>query len=175
MQYYVASSLDGFVADDKDSVDFLGEQEPPPATKYDAFIAGVGAVVMGSASYEFIVRHMATGREWPYAQPAWVFTTRTLQAPAGADVRFVRGRVADVHSDVLAAAGQKHVWLLGGGDLAGQYHDAGLLDEIVCTVASVTLGDGKPLLPRRINMELVEATPLGTGFVELRYRVKKPV
>ena len=67
--------------------------------------------------------------------------------------------------------------MVGGGDLAGQFHDAGLLDELILQVASVTLGRGKPLFPRRMTappFELVSARAIGTGFAELRYRVARP-
>jgi dihydrofolate reductase len=66
------------------------------------------------------------------------------------------------------------VWLVGGGELVGQFHDAGLLDELIVQVCSVTLGAGKPLLPRFIAfppLRLVSARSIGPGFAELRYEV----
>ena len=65
---------------------------------------------------------------------------------------------------------------VGGGDLVGQFHDAGLLDDVIVQVGSVTLGAGKPLLPRRITspaLELVSARRIGPGFAELRYQVPR--
>jgi dihydrofolate reductase len=73
-----------------------------------------------------------------------------------------------------AAAGSKNIWIVGGGDLAGQFHDAGLLDELIVQVGSVTLGKGKPLFPRRLTsppLALVSVRQIGTGFAELRYQV----
>jgi dihydrofolate reductase len=72
------------------------------------------------------------------------------------------------------AAGDLNVWLVGGGDLVGQFYDAGLLDEIIVQVGSVTLGAGRPLLPRRITfppLSLTSARSVGSGFAELRYDV----
>ncbi len=72
---------------------------------------------------------------------------------------------------VEAAAG-KNVWIVGGGDLAGQFYDAGLLDGMFVQIGSVTLGAGKPLLPRGITsppLRLISARTVGTGFVELHY------
>jgi dihydrofolate reductase len=66
----------------------------------------------------------------------------------GTDVRFVEGDVRPVHVAMCAAAGARHVWLVDGGDLVGQFHDAGLLDEWIVQVASVTLARGQPLVPR---------------------------
>lgn len=94
----------------------------------------------------------------------------------GANVKFVQGDVRPVHQAMLQAASNKNIWIVGGGDLAGQFHDAGLLDEIIVTVASVTLGDGAPLLPRRITtppLKLLSAKVYGEGFAELRYEIAR--
>jgi dihydrofolate reductase len=62
------------------------------------------------------------------------------------------------------------VWIVGGGDLAGQFADAGLLDEVIVYVAPVTLGGGSPLLPRRVELRLEETAQNG-DFVTARYSV----
>lgn len=136
---------------------------------------------MGSATYEWMLRHAdlvkaETGSAWPYAQPAWVFTTRTLPAIPGAALTFARGDVRPVHAAMRAAAGDKNIWIVGGGDLAGQFHDAGLLDEVLVQVASVTLGNGTPLFPRRLTappLRLVSVKQVGAGFAELVYQVPR--
>jgi dihydrofolate reductase len=72
------------------------------------------------------------------------------------------------------AAGSKNIWIVGGGDLAGQFYDAGLLDEIIVQVGSVTLGRGKQLFPRRVTsppLRLVSVRQIGSGLAELRYEV----
>ena len=56
----------------------------------------------------------------------------------------------------MAAAGGKDLWIVGGGDLAGQFADAGLLDEVIVYIAPVALGSGAPLLPRRVELRLEE-------------------
>jgi dihydrofolate reductase len=114
---------------------------------------------------------------WPYTQPAWVFSSRALPPVPGAAIRFVRGDVRPVHAEMRAAAGGRNIWLVGGGELVGQFHDADLLDEIVVQVGSVTLGSGKPLLPRRItspSLRLLSARACGEGFAELRYELRRP-
>jgi dihydrofolate reductase len=97
-------------------------------------------------------------------------------APAGADIRFVRGDVEPVHREMAEAANGRNIWIVGGGDLAGQFYDRGLLDEIHVQICSVTLGAGKPLLPRKITsppLELVSVRAIGTGFAELMYKVPR--
>jgi len=178
-QYYTASSLDGYIATPDHSLEWLFPLGDVNETSFPAFIREVGALAMGASTYEWLLRHVvqASGdapRGWPYEQPAWVFTTRQPATVPGADIRFVRGDVRPVHEQMQRAAAGKNVWLVGGGELVGQFHDAGLLDEVIVQIGSVTLGAGRPLLPRRIvspPLQLVDVRRFGTGFAELRYEV----
>lgn len=180
-QYFTATSLDGFLATEDDSLEWLFPLGDMEASGYPAFIAGVGALAMGSATYEWVLRNadkMAeeTGSPWPYIQPTWVFSSRQLPAVAGGDIRFASGDVRRVHAEMRAAAGDKNLWIVGGGDLAGQFYDAGLLDELILGVGSATLGRGKPLFPRRVLypvLRLVSTRQMGEGMVELCYEVRK--
>jgi dihydrofolate reductase len=180
-QYYTATSLDGFIATEDDSLDWLFPLGDLNETSYPSFIAQVGALAMGSATYEWLLGHSSevaasTGSPWPYTQPTWVFSGRSLPTIEGADIRMVRGDVRPVHVEMHAAAGSKNIWIVGGGDLAGQFYDAGLLDEILVQVGSVTLGRGKQLFPRRVispPLRLVSTRQVGSGFAELRYAVPK--
>jgi dihydrofolate reductase len=180
-QYYTAASLDGFIATEDDSLDWLFPLGDINDTGYPGFIAQVGALAMGATTYEWILRHADrvaedTGSAWPYTQPAWIFTHRELPTVHGADVRFVQGSVRRVHAEMTRAAAGRNIWIVGGGDLAGQFHDAGLLDEAIIQLASVTLGTGKPLFPRRVTSppwKLLSVRRIGSGFAELRYELPK--
>lgn len=180
--YYTASSLDGYIADQQHSLDWLFQFHESPVAEFPAFLETIGAVVMGSSTYEWLLTHhifpeAGESHPWPYAQPSWVFTSRTPRQVPGADVRFARGDVRAAHREMLDAARGKNVWIVGGGDLAGQFHDHGLLDEITVDVASVTLGGGAPVLPRRITtppLRLRAVRAYGTGFARLTYDVSKP-
>jgi dihydrofolate reductase len=179
-QFYGASSLDGFLATTDDRIDWLLQfGDLPPS--YAPFIAQVGAIAMGAATYEWLLRNhvrpdSATPPAWPYTQPTWVFTHRKIAVPAHADIRFAAGDVGDVHADMRAHAGGKNIWVMGGGELVGQFWDRGLLDELIVQVTAVTLGAGKPLLPRAIHtppLKLVSVQQFGDAFAELRYEVRK--
>lgn len=180
-QYYTATSLDGFLATEDDSLDWLFPLGDINDSSYPEFISAVGALVMGSATYEWMLRHAEqvakeTGSPWPYDQPVWVFSSRKLPKVDGADIHFVSGDVLHIHNKLRAAAKDKNIWIVGGGDLAGQFYDAGLLDELIIQVGSVTLGKGKPLFPRRVlspTLQLVSVRQMGVGMVELRYEVHK--
>lgn len=180
-QYFAAASLDGFIATEDDSLDWLFPLGDLDDSSYPAFIAEVGALAMGAATYEWLLRNAdavtaETGSPWPYTQPAWVFTHRTLPTLEGADIRFVHGDVCPVHAQMRAAAGSRNLWIVGGGELAGQFYDAGLLDELIIQIGSATLGHGKPLFPRRVLspvLRLLSVRQMGAGMAELRYAVEK--
>lgn len=182
--YYTATTLDGFLATTDHSLDWLfdvpGADEAE--TGIGDFIANVGAMAMGSSTYEWVLRHESLvdhPEKWrqPYAdRPTWIFTHRELPVVPGVDIRFTQAPVTEVHAEMVDAAGDGDVWLMGGGDLVGQFADAGLLDRICVTVAPVTLGAGAPLLPRDIRSErltLAEVRQVGQ-FAELTYDVSGP-
>ena len=177
--YYTASSLDGFIATEADSIDWLmqfGGEDPT----YARVIPRIGAVTMGKSTYLWILNHHRASKgdapfEWVYEQPTWVFSSTDLERPVTGDVRFVRGDVRPVYEEMARAAGGKDLWIVGGGDLVGQFHDQGLLDEVIVTFAPVTLGSGKPLLPRRITtppLELQDVQRFGP-FAQVTYRVRR--
>ena len=173
-QYFVASSLDGFIATADDNLDWLlqfdgfaGGQE-----SYDGFMADVGCIVMGGDTYAWLRKHEPDN--WPYpSTPCWVFTHHEHSAPKGADVTFVRGPVAEFVDDLRAGAGDKNVWIVGGGVLAAQFADAGALDEIIISIIPVVLGTGKAVLPvagPTAPLEVLSPHTMGRGLVVLRYR-----
>jgi dihydrofolate reductase len=133
---------------------------------------------MGSTTYEWILDHEFSGKDpaewkWPYEIPCWVFTHRKLPVVPRARIEFTSANVATVHAEMVHAAGGRNVWIVGGGDLAGQFADAGLLDEVIVSIAPVTLGAGAPLLPRRIELRLEELGRNG-DFAAARYAVVRP-
>ena len=176
-QYYTATTLDGFIAGPDDSLEWLftREQDHEGPLNYAAFIADVGALAMGSTTYEWVVDHEFADKaqadwKWPYEVPSWVFTHRELTVVPEAPVTFTSDPVETVHARMVEAAGGKNVWIVGGGDLVGQFADAGLLDEVIVYLAPVTLGAGKPLLPRNLELRLEETARNG-DFVTARYAV----
>lgn len=179
-QFYGAATLDGFLATRDDGLEWL-LQFGAAVPSYEPFIACVGALAMGASTYEWLLRHhvrpgTAAAQPWPYLQPTWVFTHRRLPVVSGADVHFVQGDVGPIHAAMRAAAGGKNLWVVGGGELLGQFWDRGLLDELIVQIAPVTLGAGKPLLPRALHtppLRLLAVQQFGDTFAELRYAVPK--
>ena len=175
-QYYVAASLDGYIAEEDGGLQWLFDAADNPLeggdANYNAFYADVGALAIGASTYEIMLTH-----EWEYeGVPAWVFTHRELPVPDGADVRFVQGGVADHIADMRAAAGDGNVWVVGGGELASQFVEAGELDELIVSYVPAVLGKGIPLFARPIagQVQLVSSERLPQDMVQSTYSLKRP-
>ena len=183
VQYYAAATLDGYIADPSDGLDWLmkyqgtydGDDAQPIKGDYDRFYEGVGAMIMGSVTYEWVLAHLDS---WPYAgKPVWVLSSRELRLPPGdeVDVRIADSAVPPIYDELMAAAGEGNLWVVGGGNVASQFADAGKLDELIVTVVPVVLGTGKPLFDEGLPggpMQLVGARPFDSGMVELRYELE---
>lgn len=154
--YYTASSLDGFVVDEANSLDWLTSRDVDANGPfgYEAFAKSVGALVMGSATYEWIIENQPG--EWMYEQPSWVLTSRPDIIADGHPVRTFSGSVEDLYPTLVAAAGDRDLWLVGGGQVAAQFAAAGLVDEMIVTYAPCSLGQGARVLPLRSEWTLEE-------------------
>lgn len=174
-RYYTASTLDGYLADPDDSLDWLLTQpiDENGPMNYTEFIADIGAMVMGWTTYRWLLdNEVSDGKPWPYEIPCFVFTHRDV-VPVANSISVGAGNPADHRDRLVAAAEGKDIWIVGGGDLAAQFADADMLDEIVVSFAPVTVGEGRPLFPRRFDLELVD-TARNQAFVCARYTVLGP-
>lgn len=184
VRYYAAQTLDGYIAEADDSIDWLtgyegsfeGADSEEGQAGYDAFYEGIGALVMGSVTYEWVLAHVSA---WPYAgKPTWVLSSRELERPQGedVDVRILDGEPPDLIDEMRSAAGERDIWVVGGGNVASQFADHGLLDRVEVTIVPVVLGNGKPLLEHRLtggSMQLLGARTFSSGMVGLTYEVKR--
>jgi dihydrofolate reductase len=185
--YYCAASLDGYIAEADDTLEWLTGYRGSSVSDgveaveggYDEFYETVGALVSGSVTYEFILDHMGEGGRWPYSgKPCWVLSSRDLRMPdgEGIDVRIVDAAVSGLHDEMVASAGDRDLWVVGGGNVASQFADEGLLDELRVTFVPVVLGEGKPLFDRRLPgppLGLKGASPRDNANVELSYELRR--
>ena len=177
--YDTAATINGWIADQQGSLDWLFSVPGADAPDGALLFENASVLVKGSETYEWVLAkeellaHPKKWQEFFGDKPVFVFTTRDLPVPKGADVRFLSGAVADALPQIRAAAGDGHVWIVGGGELAGQFLDAGALDQIALSIAPVALDGGAPLLPRRLESErlsLVSASKHGQ-FARVVYKV----
>ncbi|MBT1001913.1 dihydrofolate reductase family protein [Paenarthrobacter sp. DKR-5] len=173
-QYFVASSLDGFIATEDEGLDWLlqfegfeGQEET-----FSRFLSGVGCILMGGDTYRWMLRHDAGPS--PFAGiPTFVFSHLGTGPAEPGDATILSGDVGAFRPRFLEAAGGKHVWVVGGGNLAAQCAAAGMLDDLILTVVPVVLGSGRRLLPLpepTEPLELAGTRLLDRGLVELTYR-----
>ncbi len=167
--YFTASSLDGYIVDEADSLDWLlpATSTPTDRSGIEAFMKSIGALVMGSATYEWLLKDQPGA--WMYEQPSWVLTHRPHIIADGHAVQTFDGDVAELHPKLVSAAADKDVWVVGGGDVAAQFVTAGLIDEMIVTYAPCSLGGGARVLPIRSEWVLAESAVNGE-FVCARWR-----
>jgi dihydrofolate reductase len=154
VQYFTACTLDGYIADENNSLDWLFEVPHEEEDRFwDEWFPSVGGLVMGATTYEWMLAHAGPDpwRRYYGERSGWILTHRELPSIAGVEIAFVQGDVRPVYEEIAKRLSGANLWLVGGGDLVGQFHDAGLLDEIILGMTPVTLGRGAPLLPRRIT------------------------
>lgn len=168
--YYVAASLDGYIARPDGRVDWLKPIEDTGDDHgYQAFYDSIDGLLMGRVTYETV---QAFGGAWPYPGKPCIALTRGTPPPAAPEVRISHETPAQAIAD-LAASGCKRIWLVGGGSLAGTCYSAGLLDELVVSFIPHLLGAGIPMfatgLERRLQLREQRSFP--TGVVQLHYQL----
>jgi dihydrofolate reductase len=183
VRVYIASSFDGFIAGPGDDLSWLeGAEGSSHASAgdttrtagglgFEAFMSQVGALLMGRRTHDVVA---GFGGIWPYGdRPVLVATHRPLDSVS--QVRAVSGDVGHLVAQALEAAGGKDVYV-DGGDLIRQCLDAGLVDEMVVTLAPVLLGRGHPLfagVERRHGFEFVSAVPYGASMLQVTLRPQR--
>lgn len=187
--YDTATTINGLIADANNSLQWLFDVPAPQdsadsseADPWDQSPIGSAAVIVkGSTTYEWVIeqeRIRENPGRWTELfgeKPVYVFSSRELWTPPGSAVRVVAGAVSDHLDEIRATAGEGNIWLVGGGDLVGQFLDADAVDRLLFSVAPVFLDSGAPLLPRRIEsdrLQLVDARRDG-AFARLEYRVNR--
>lgn len=182
-QFYTAVSLDGFLADENHSLEWLFQFDHDNENSYNHFINKIGAIAMGSSTYEWMLKNYIfkdpeNPMPWPYEQPVWVFSSRDLQKLDQGDIRFVKGDVEPVFQEMQKAAKRKNIWIVGGGDLASQFYKKGLLDELLLTIAPVILTRGARLFTEKVvtpPLRVLKVKHHKSGMVEINYEVEKSV
>lgn len=164
---YVAQSLDGYIADADGGVGWLDRFHGAGTDYgYADFLASVGALAMGRATYD----QVRTFGDWPYHKPTFVFTRRPLPDPPPGV------HATDADPAAFLSEQQDDVWLVGGAALVRSFREAGALGEIVLTVLPVLLGDGVPLFDGAqppADLALVSSETFPGGAVQLTYRLER--
>lgn len=171
--YYVAATLDGFIAGANGEIDWLVNDFAPEEAGYDAFFASVSGIIMGRKTYDAIRRHA----QWPYQDRPTLVASRRAVTDAPRGVFAFSGTPAAMLAALRAHGARGRVWLEGGGGIAGQFLTVGLIDVLEVAIVPVLLGHGIPLFGGEAypRFALEWARPLPSGMVHARYRLAASV
>jgi len=169
---YIATSVDGYIADGDGDVTWLSEFEEAASEDdiedFRSFFGSVECLVMGATTYEQVL----TFGQWPYDdKPTYVFTHRDL-SPATDAVEFVDQSVADVSAQLKQQYG--HIWLVGGAELARAFFEEDQIDALRLSLVPVLLGGGVSLFGGVYDqrpLRLLDTARRETGIVEHHYEV----
>jgi len=160
---YIATSLDGYIAREDGSIDWLPESGE---SGYDVFYKSIDTVIMGKTTYDQVL----TFGEYPYKdKKSFVFTTTNQTKDE--NVEFV-SNVDKFVIEGFPGVG-KNIWLVGGAQIIASFLKQKVVDEIIVTIIPVLLGKGIPLfknIERETKMELIK-TEKYDQMVDVRYRV----
>ena len=166
--YYVAASLDGYIATEEGGVEWLEDLESTGEDYgYTEFYESVDALFLGSRTYE----QCLTFGDWPYPdKPSWVFTQRQITS-ARPDIVVTNQNPQELMTE-LEFQKLDRFWLVGGAELAASFRAEGLITEYIVSIIPVILGAGVPLLVaggQRESLELIDTTSYSSGVVQVRY------
>lgn len=170
--YMFAMSLDGFIAREDGRFDWLENYPADADFDFPAFEDSVTGILMGRGSYEAARRH----EEWPYSRWPTLVATRRPVGNLPANTQAFHGDPQAMLERLRAMGANGRIWAFGGGDIARQLMEAGLLDTIEVGIIPVILGSGIPAFggaqpDRWLDLEF--AKPLKNGAIHARYRVRR--
>lgn len=173
---YIASSLDGYIAREDGSLDWLDQasKHVPKGEDcgFEDFMDSVEVLVMGRKTYEKVLSFGA----WPYGEtPVLVLTRRLQELPAKlSDTVSFSAESASELVVRLAGEGVKKIYLDGGLTIQ-RFLRLGLIDEITLTQIPVLLGGGIPLfgsLAKDIELKHLTTRTYDFGFVQTSYMIE---
>ena len=168
---FIASSLDGYIATNDESLEWLYRVEGEGDNGFSEFYNTVDTIIMGKKTYDWILNQDL--KEFPYKnKDCYVFTRSS--AENNENVKFINGDITDFINNLKAQDG-KNIWIVGGGQLLHSFIQRGLVDEFILTIAPTLIGNGIPLFRKgEYQLELsLKRMRNFNQFVELHYEYKK--
>lgn len=172
IKLYIATSLDGFIARENGSIDWLTEYEKNPGTDYGyfEFYASIGAVLMGRKTYEQVLGF----GDWPYEEKkAYVFTRQEEPLRREKNVEFISGDIGEFARQ-LKENTEEDIWLVGGSQLIKIFLEQNLVQDLIIFVVPIILGSGIPLfdqIQKEIGLKLINTERYESGLVRMEYEI----
>ena len=170
--YFLAASLDGFIARVDGSVDWLKIEDLEEAgDEFKAFTDSVDTVLYGRKTFEKGFELDPTGKGFEGFKNFVFSRSKPDNDPSFAT--FVSDEPVGFVSNLKKDEG-KNIWLMGGGELAATLLDAGLIDEIIVSIQPVILGKGIPMFSNSAEFSELESANVKTrksGSIQVTYRL----
>ena len=167
---YIATSLDGYIATENDSLEWLFKTAGEGDNGYSEFIKTVDTIILGRRTYDWIINNESG--KFPYQnQKCYVFSNSMSEK--NKNVEFINEDTSDFLSKIKESGG-KNIWIVGGGELLHHFIKEKLIDDYIITVAPILIGKGIPLF-KKINVEVdleLKSIRRFNQFVELHYKAK---
>jgi len=166
---YIATSLDGFIANEKGKVDWLEKYTGKDVENdYNKFVKGISSIIMGSKTYKQILGFDL----WYYGKtPCYILSHKKMKTFENSNVEFYSGNIKKLLSKVKRKS-KKNIWLLGGANVAQKFLKEGLVDEIQLAIIPETLGKGIPLFKKIKNkFKLIKVEKMKNGTILAKYKI----
>lgn len=174
IRLYIACSLDGYIAREDGSIDWLTEYENNSETDYgySEFYESIGTVLMGRKTYEQVLGF----GNWPYGEKkSYVFTRQKAPLRLEKKVEFVSEDIGKfVHN--LKENTEDDIWLVGGSQLIKIFLEENLVQDMIVFVVPVILGSGIPLfdhIGKEIRLKTGRIEKYENGLVRLEYKLRE--
>ncbi|WP_422121969.1 dihydrofolate reductase family protein [Planococcus sp. X10-3] len=168
---YIAESLDGYIATEDDSLDWLFKIEGEGDAGYSEFMETIDTVVMGRRTYDWVMEFEKG--EYPYPEIKSYVFSHTPPSSFPDNVEFTNMDIP-AFADKLKSSAGKNIWVIGGSKLLAEFLEAGLIDEFIISIAPVTIGNGIPLFQKSVvttEYKLKDVKRYGE-FAQLHYELK---
>ena len=172
---YIATSLDGYIADKKGGIEWLDSIPIPDNEDMDylEFTKDIDALVMGRTTFETV---LGFDVDWPYKKPVFVLSNSLTEIPEShkEKAHLVKGTVTQILEQIHDKGYLK--LYVDGGLTIQNFLKEDLIDEIIITIFPVLLGGGPMLfseLPHELEFELVKSRVYLNQLVQNHFRRKK--
>lgn len=174
IQLYIATTLDGYIAREDGSLDWLLQLSNPSGTDhgYNEFIGKISTIVMGRKTYETV---LGFGIDWPYANCRTIVVTRNKSFSVSTANTSVVHEINKESIEEVKAKAESNIWLVGGGEIITRFLCLSEIDEMILCMIPVILGKGIKLFPNEpaeTTFEFISAESYDTGVVNLTYQRK---
>ncbi|MGF1750067.1 MULTISPECIES: dihydrofolate reductase family protein [Vibrio] len=168
---YIATSLDGFIADKNNNLEWLHDVPNPEGSDFGFvdFMDRIDALVMGRNTLDVV---LSFDCEWPYSKPVFVLSNTMKEVPKGYEgkVFLINGDLNDIVKDLNTRG--YHDLYIDGGVTIQNFLQADLIDEMIITTIPILLGGGISLfgsLDKPIKFKHLSAQRYADCIVKNRY------